>query len=96
MELLLQASDISYAMQHWKVFQKWNEKLFREHCMAFDAGKLPEDPSEIWYDRVLKCMDTKVVPVAVKLKECGILGISSDECLGFAKDNREEWVKTGE
>lgn len=29
-EHLIQASDVSHTMQHWHVYQKWNERLFHE------------------------------------------------------------------
>ena len=28
-EHLIQASDVSHTMQHWHVYRKWNENLFR-------------------------------------------------------------------
>ena len=95
LEVLLQVADISYATQHWKVFQKWNEQHFREQMMAFDAGRQSQDPSDSWYEQVLSFLDTDVIPVAQKLKECGIVGVASDECLGFASDNRREWAQKG-
>ena len=29
-------------------------------------------------------------------KDCGVFGVASDEYLGFALENREEWVIKGE
>ena len=36
------------------------------------------------------------IPLAKKLKECGAFGVSSDEYLNYAKQNREEWAKRGQ
>ena len=37
-----------------------------------------------------------VIPLAKKLKECGVFGVSSGEYLDYAQKNREEWVSKGE
>ena len=37
-----------------------------------------------------------VIPLAKKLKDCGVFGKSSDEFLNYAEANRAEWVKKGE
>ena len=34
-------------------------------------------------------------PLAKKLKECNVFGSSSDECLNYAVQNREEWKEKG-
>ena len=47
-EHLIQASDVSHTMQHWHIFHKWNENLFREMYTAFKAGRSEKDPSEFW------------------------------------------------
>lgn len=35
--------------------------------------------------------DNYVIPLARKLKECRVFGGSSDECLNYAMQNRNEW-----
>lgn len=39
---------------------------------------------------------TLVIPLAKKLKECGVFGVSSDEYLQYAEANRKEWEIKGE
>lgn len=39
--------------------------------------------------------DGYVIPLAKKLKECGVFGVSSQEYLGFALENRKEWEGKG-
>ena len=36
-----------------------------------------------------------IIPLAKKLKDCGVFGVSSDEYLGYAVNNRREWEKKG-
>lgn len=36
------------------------------------------------------------IPLAKKLKECGVFGVSSDEYLNYALENRQEWEAKGE
>jgi len=38
----------------------------------------------------------QVIPLAKKLKDCGVFGVSSDEMLNFAVSNRQEWVEKGQ
>ena len=37
-----------------------------------------------------------VIPLAKKLKDCGVFGVSCDEYLNYAKANRKEWEDRGE
>ena len=36
------------------------------------------------------------IPLAKKLKDCGVFGVSSGEYLGYALKNREEWEMRGQ
>ncbi len=95
MEHLIQASDVAHTMQHWHVFHRWNERLYREACAAYKAGRAAKDPTDGWYEGEIGFFDFYVIPLAKKLKDCGVFGVSSDECLSYAERNREEWVKRG-
>ena len=46
--------------------------------------------SELWF------YDNYVIPLAKKLKDCGVFGVSSDEYLDYATANRNEWEEKGE
>ena len=48
-EHLIQASDVSHTMQHWHIYQKWNERLFVEMYQAYKAGRMGKDPATFWY-----------------------------------------------
>jgi 3'5'-cyclic nucleotide phosphodiesterase len=95
-EHLIQASDVSHTMQHWHVFRKWNQRLFEEMHAAYRAGRAAKDPSEFWYQGEIGFFDFYIIPLAKKLKDCGVFGVSSDEFLNYAMKNREEWESRGQ
>ena len=72
-----------------------NEKLFHELYRAYRSGRTTVDPSQNWYQGELGFFDFYVVPLAKKLEECGVFGVSSDEYLTYAMANRREWELKG-
>jgi hypothetical protein len=95
-EHLIQASDVAHTMQHWHIYQKWNERLFAEMTDAYQHNRLGFNPAEGWYQGELGFFDNYIIPLAKKLKECGVFGVSSDEYLNYAMENRREWASKGE
>ncbi|OEU14879.1 hypothetical protein FRACYDRAFT_188128 [Fragilariopsis cylindrus CCMP1102] len=93
---IIQASDTSHTMQHWQIFLKFNERLYREMHQAYKDGRAERDPSEFWYKGELDFFDFYIIPLATKLKESGVFGVSSDEYLNYAKSNRMEWALKGQ
>ena len=63
--------------------------------MAYKQGRMGSDPSTFWYKGELGFFDNYVIPLAKKLKECNVFGVSSDEYLNYAKMNRAEWEDRG-
>lgn len=94
-EHLIQASDVAHTMQHWHIYQKWNERLFEEMYLAFKAGRSSKNPALNWYEGELGFFDNYIIPLAKKLKDCGVFGVSSDEYLNYAMENRSEWASKG-
>jgi hypothetical protein len=94
-EHIIQAADVCHTMQHWQVYTRWNERLFAEMYRAFQDGRSQNDPSEGWYKGELWFFDNYVIPLAMKLEECGVFGVTSDECLNYALENRKEWEVKG-
>jgi len=94
-EHVIQASDVAHTMQHWHVYRKWNRLLFFEMHSAFKAGRMGKDPSGFWYQGELGFFDNYIIPLAKKLKDCNVFGVSSDECLNYAIKNRAEWEVHG-
>ena len=95
LEHLIQASDVVHTMQHWNVYQKWNQRFFFECYAAYKAGRAPKDPSDTWYEGEIGFFDFYIIPLAKKLKECGVFGVSSTEYLCYAQQNRQEWEARG-
>ena len=93
---IIQASDTSHTMQHWQIFLKFNERLYREMYQAYKNGRAERDPSEFWYKGELDFFDFYIIPLATKLKESGVFGVSSDEYLNYARSNRMEWALKGQ
>jgi hypothetical protein len=94
-EHIIQASDVAHTMQHWHIYLRWNSRLFEEMYKAYRSGRGAKDPSEGWYKGELWFFDNYVIPLAHKLKDCGVFGVSSDEYLNYAMANREEWERKG-
>lgn len=94
-EHLIQASDVAHTMQHWCVYIRWNERLFQEMFKSFVQGRAAMDPSRNWYEGELGFFDFYIIPLAKKLKTCGVFGVSSDEFLINALHNRSEWESRG-
>ena len=94
-EHLIQASDVSHTMQHWHVFRKWNQSLFEEMYEAYRTGRAATNPADFWYQGEIGFFDYYIIPLAKKLKDCGVFGVSSDEYLNYAMKNREEWEVRG-
>jgi 3'5'-cyclic nucleotide phosphodiesterase len=94
-EHMIQASDVSHTMQHWHIYRKWNERYFMECYDAYRNGRTTTDPSITWYEGELGFYDFYIIPLAKKLKECGVFGVSSYEYLQYAMNNRAEWASRG-
>jgi 3'5'-cyclic nucleotide phosphodiesterase len=95
-EHLIQASDVAHTMQHWHIYRKWNERFFMECYKAFKDGRAEADPSTNWYSGEIGFFDFYIIPLAKKLKNCGVFGVSSDEYLNYAIKNRQEWEQRGQ
>jgi 3'5'-cyclic nucleotide phosphodiesterase len=94
-EHLLQASDVSHTMQHWHIYRQWNERYFLECHQAYRDGRAECDPLEGWYAGELAFFDFYIIPLAKKLKSCGVFGVCSAEYLNYAVQNRREWESRG-
>jgi hypothetical protein len=59
-------------MQHGHVYIKWNERLFDDLYKAYLAGRAEKDPSETWHQGELGFYTFYIIPLAKKLKDCGV------------------------
>jgi hypothetical protein len=62
---------------------------------AYQQGRMEKNPAESWYKGELGFFDFYIIPLAKKLKDCGVFGVSSDEYLNYAEKNRAEWELRG-
>jgi class 3 adenylate cyclase len=96
-EHIIQASDVAHTMQHWHTYQKYNVRLFEERYVAFLRGVAGDKPPwSGWYKGELWFFDNYIIPLAQKLHDCGVFGVSYDEYLNYAQENRSEWERKGE
>jgi hypothetical protein len=96
-EHIIQASDVSHCMQHWHTYQKFNTRLFEERYVAYLKGVSGENPPWIgWYKGEIWFFDNYIIPLAQKLNDCGVFGVSYHEYLNYAQQNRVEWERKGE
>jgi class 3 adenylate cyclase len=93
---MMQAADVSHTMQHWHIYRKWNERLFHEMWKAYKAGRAETNPADTWYKSEIGFFDFYIIPLAEKLSKCGVFGVSSDETLTYALENRREWELKGQ
>ena len=83
-------------MQHWHIYRQWNERLFHEMSLAYQQGRAAKDPVEFWYQGEMNFFDFYIIPLAKKLQQCGVFGVSSAEYLNYATMNRQEWEERGQ
>jgi 3'5'-cyclic nucleotide phosphodiesterase len=96
-EHIIQASDVSHTMQHWHTYQKYNARLFEERYIAFRRGVAGNTPPwNGWYRGELSFFDYYIIPLAQKLHDCGVFGVSYDEFINYAQENRSEWERKGQ
>jgi hypothetical protein len=94
-EHIIQVSDVAHTMQHWHIYRRWNERLFHEMHNAYESGKTSVDPAANWYIGELGFFDYYLVPLAMKLKECGVFGASGFEYISYVLKNKKEWETRG-
>jgi class 3 adenylate cyclase len=94
-EHIIQASDVCHCMQHWHTYQKFHSRLFEERYVAHRRGFASNPPWAGWYKGEIWFFDNYIIPLAQKLHECGVFGVSYHEYLNYAQENRLEWERKG-
>lgn len=96
-ETMLNVADVAHSMQSWELFLFWNRKLFEELYVAYKEGRSDGDPSVGWYKNQLGFYRLYVIPLAEKMKKCGVF---STEGGGVWVRNamliRDRWSREGE
>lgn len=96
MEHLIQTAVVTHTMQQWSVYIHWNQRLFHECFLAYQASRSEQDPATIWYNNELEFFDVFIIPLAQKLKSCGMFGLIGDDSLQMALRNRAEFERRGQ
>merc|ERR1739848_267416 len=94
-EQIMQASDVAHTMQHWQTFKKWNKRLYKELSKGYREGRGAFDPRDGWYKGEIGFFDFYIIPLAKKLRECGVFGSATREYLDHALENRRRWEEEG-
>ena len=58
-------------------------------------GRSKTNPADFWYQGEIGFFEFYIIPLAKKLKDCGVFGVSSDEYLNYAEHNLKEWKARG-
>lgn len=95
MELLLQAADVAHNIQGWDNLVLWNHRLYDEMLFSFQHGK-GDDPAPNWFKGQICFFDGYIIPLAKKLRQCGIFGKRGDKFLNCVLENRRRWLVEGE
>ena len=95
LETMMNLADVAHTMQSFNTFVKWNRRLFRELHAARSAGRLPFDPSARWYENQIGFFNHYILPLAGKMKSCGVLGTTGDIFQLFAAENLKRWKEEG-
>ena len=95
MEHLVLLASLSYAVQGWQTFCKWNERLYLENHRAFVAGRGLHDPTRSWITTNRIFFVEVVVPLTKRLKECAVFGGAAETFLVRATENKLKWKAFG-
>ena len=97
-ETMLNVADVAHSMQSWELFVLWNKRLFEELYEAYKSGRSDTDPSDGWYENQVGFYSMYVIPLAEKMKKCGVFGQEdvSGEWVKNAIEIRDRWRREGE
>lgn len=72
-------------------------RTFLRKCTTRTRLVVPKkNPADSWYQGEIGFFDFYIIPLAKKLADCGVFGVSSDEYLNYAIQNRNEWKVRGQ
>lgn len=96
LETIMNVADVAHTMQSFRVFVKWNKRLFKELYVAYLSNRLSFNPSENWYQNQIGFFSHFILPLTQKLKRCGIFGSTGSVFEYFATENKKRWMNEGE
>jgi hypothetical protein len=95
LETMLNVADVAHSMQSWELFVFWNRQLFEELYEAYMAGRSENNPTNGWYENQLFFYKIYVLPLAEKMKKCGVFGDLGGEFVKNALMIRDRWEREG-
>jgi len=96
LETMMNAADVAHTMQSFRVFVKWNKRLFRELYVAHMSDRLSFDPCDNWYENQIGFFTHYIIPLSQKMKTCSVFGSTGSVFEYFAAENKKRWERDGE
>jgi hypothetical protein len=63
-DLVMNVADVAHTMQKFPTFLRWNQQLYIELFNAYHDGRIPNDPTEGWYQNQINFFDNYILPLA--------------------------------
>eukprot|EP00569_Conticribra_weissflogii_P005857 CAMPEP_0171340344 /NCGR_PEP_ID=MMETSP0878-20121228/8504_1 /TAXON_ID=67004 /ORGANISM="Thalassiosira weissflogii, Strain CCMP1336" /LENGTH=773 /DNA_ID=CAMNT_0011842395 /DNA_START=1081 /DNA_END=3402 /DNA_ORIENTATION=+ len=95
-ETMINVADVAHSMQSWELFCFWNRNLYEELYDAYKTGRSENDPAKGWYENQLFFYKIYVLPLAEKMKTCGVFGDLGGEFYRNALSIRDQWEREGD
>ena len=70
--------------------------MYKELSKGYSEGRGTFDPRNGWYKGEIGFFDFYIIPLAKKLKDCGVFGSAATEYLDHALEIRRRWEEEGE
>lgn len=96
LETIMNVADVAHTMQSFRVFVKWNKRLFKELYVAHLSNRLSFNPENSWYQNQIGFFSHFILPLTQKMKRCGIFGSTGSVFEYFAMENKKRWTNEGE
>ncbi|KAL3794428.1 hypothetical protein ACHAW5_005627 [Stephanodiscus triporus] len=90
LETMMNAADVAHTMQSFRVFVKWNKRLFRELYVAHISDRLSFDPCDNWYENQIGFFTHYIIPLSQKMKSCGVFGSTGSRIIHDVKEEVEK------
>jgi hypothetical protein len=96
LETLILSADVAHNLQGWSHMVKWSHKLYWELHKANEAGR-GFDPSGGWHGGQIGFLESYIMPLANKLRDCGVFGSKVGPIFGkIVQANIDRWTVHGQ
>ncbi len=87
--------DVAHNIQSWENFILWNHRLYDELRHSY-LQSMGDDPTPNWFRGQISFFDGYIIPLAKKLRQCGVFGKAGGMFLSCVLENRQRWIAEGE